>query len=253
MSKKYATYAEAKEAAKLLGFNSVTSYHAGYKQDPRLYVNPDQMLEGWVDWYDYLGNERPINKYYSTYCEARKAARSLGFRTSTGYMAEYEKDPKLPSTPSQIYEDWVDWYDYLGKVRPSSKYSSYTEAREAVKSIKIKNQDDYKERYREDPKLSSNPERTLNGWVNWFDFLGKEQPSSKYSSYKEARKAARSLNFKNQEEYIANYKKDPRLYSSPDKMFEDWIDWYDYLGNERPIFRFYSTHEDARKATQFLG
>ena len=65
---------------------------------------------------------------------------------------------------------WVDWYDYLG----TNKYT-FKEAKEAVRKLEIKTKPEYKERYKEDPRLPSHPDRTYEGkgWNNWPDYLGK--------------------------------------------------------------------------------
>ena len=48
--------------------------------------------------------------------------------------------------------------------------------------------------------------------------------------------AAQTLGIKNLPDYTKRYREDPRLPSCPDKIYADagWMDWYDFLGNERP-------------------
>ena len=54
-------------------------------------------------------------------------------------------------------------------------YPTYEEAKRAVAGRNIKSQDEYKKRYKEDPRLPSNPNSTYaaKGWIDWYDFLGK--------------------------------------------------------------------------------
>ncbi|HBW84773.1 MAG TPA: hypothetical protein DEF79_12105, partial [Gammaproteobacteria bacterium] len=64
MTTKYATLAEASEAAQRLGFKTQPEYKKSYRNDPKLPANPDQFYAGdWGDWYSFLGTERPIEKY----------------------------------------------------------------------------------------------------------------------------------------------------------------------------------------------
>ena len=51
MATKYATLAEASEAAQRLEFKTQPEYKKGYKQDPKLPANPNQLYAGdWDDW-----------------------------------------------------------------------------------------------------------------------------------------------------------------------------------------------------------
>ena len=62
--KKYATYAEASTATQALGIKSMAEYKTLFKEDPKLPASPDRFYKnlGWVDWYDFLGNEKPSGK-----------------------------------------------------------------------------------------------------------------------------------------------------------------------------------------------
>ena len=61
MATKYATLAEASEAAQRLEFKTQPEYKRDYKQDPKLPANPNQLYAGdWDDWYSFLGTEHPV-------------------------------------------------------------------------------------------------------------------------------------------------------------------------------------------------
>jgi len=251
----YPTYAEAQAAAKALGIKSHPDYKERYREDPRLPSTPSEFYAdaGWLDWYDFLGNERP--DVYPTYAEAQAAVQALGIKRQPDYRKRYREDPRLPSTPSEVYADagWIDLYDFLGNERPDL-YPTYAEAQAAAKALGIKNHPDYKERYREDPRLPSTPSEFYAdaGWIDWYDFLGNERPDV-YPTYAEAQAAAKALGIKRQPDYRKRYREDPRLPSSPDEVYADagWMDWYDFLGNERPDF--YPTYAEAQAAAQALG
>ncbi|KRP60157.1 hypothetical protein [Pseudomonas trivialis] len=67
-----------------------------------------------------------------------------------------------------------------------------------------------------------------------------------YQTYKEAKTAARALNFKNSSDYIKNYRRDPQLIGDPSRYYPDFVSMSDYLGcPEDPRGKFYSYEEAA--------
>ncbi|MBW1825015.1 MAG: hypothetical protein JRI87_10690, partial [Deltaproteobacteria bacterium] len=70
----------------------------------------------------------------------------------------------------------IDYYDFFGK-EPPNLYPTHEEASQSAQELGIKNGNEYKKRYNEDPRLPSTPAKTYKykGWVDWFDFLGKER------------------------------------------------------------------------------
>ena len=178
-AKKYPTYKEARTAARAFGFASYNKYKVGYQQDSKLPSSPQIVYaDEWVDWYDFLGIDRPRDKKYTTYEEARTVARTFGFAGCNEYMAGYQQDSKLPSTPEFVYaDDWVDWYVFLGNERSERKYSTYEEARTAARAFGFAGLNEYKADYQQDQKLPSSPNMAYaDEWVDWYDFLGNEPP-----------------------------------------------------------------------------
>ncbi|SDG80748.1 Phage integrase family protein [Pseudomonas benzenivorans] len=234
----YPTYTEAQVAAHTLGIRKIYDYNKRYREDRRLPANPRVFYAGagWTDWYDFLGNERP--DLYPTYTEAQVAAQALGIKKMPDYNKRFHEDPRLPANPHATYADagWTDWYDFLGNERPDL-YPTYSEAQAAALALGIKSMPDYNKRYREDQRLPASPHVIYAdaGWAGWYDFLGNERPDL-YPTYTEARVAALALGIKNIPDYRARYREDSRLPASPHVTYADagWMDWYDFLGNERP-------------------
>jgi len=234
----YPTYAEAQAAAQALGIKSLPDYNKRDRDDPRLPFSPDQTYAdaGWIDWYDFLGNESP--DLYPTYAEAQAAAQALGIKKWHDYKKRFRKDPRLPSNPSKFYADagWIDGYDFFGNEKPGL-YPTYAEAQAAAQALGIKSLPDYNKRYRDDPRLPSNPAAIYagTGWIDWYDLLGNERPDL-YPTYAEAQAAAQALGIKNNADYKKLLSEDTRLPATPNKYYADagWIDWYDFLGNESP-------------------
>lgn len=179
------TYAEAKAAAQVLDITDKEDYAARYRQDARLPASPDRVYSnaGWTNWYDFLGKKK--SPWY-TYTEAKTAVQALGIKNSKDYPKHYRQDPKLPSSPYQTYASvgWTNWDDFLGKKR-NSPYATYFEAQEAAQALRIKSQPDYHKRYRQNPRLPSNPVKTYanTGWTSWYDFLGTDAPRAVETEY----------------------------------------------------------------------
>ncbi|ELG7184205.1 hypothetical protein R9D81_004967 [Pseudomonas aeruginosa] len=252
--KNFFIYAEAQAVAQALGIKSQPDYTKRYREGQRLPCNPSEVYAdaGWTDWYDFLGKERP--DFYPTYAEAQAAAQALCIKSQPDYIKRYREDQRLPSNPKTAYADagWMDWYDFLGKERLDS-YPTYAEAQAAAQALGIRNMPDYRNRYREDQRLPCRPYRVYAyaGWMDWYDFLGNERPDL-YPTYAEAQAAAQALGIKNLPEYTNRYREDRRLPCRPNAVYAaGWIDWYDFLGNERPDI--YPTYAEAQAAAQALG
>ncbi|HKM38050.1 MAG TPA: VPA1269 family protein [Thiopseudomonas sp.] len=244
----YKTLSEAKLAAQQLGIQSSTQYDLRYKEDPGLPSTPRKYYhEDWLGWLDFLG--KPSPDWYATYQEARAAVQQLGIQSSEQYKEQHKKDPKLPSTPYNVYShDWVDWYDFLGKPSPDW-YATYQEARKAVQQLGIQSSDQYKEQYKKDPKLPSNPQKFYShDWVDGYDFLGLLGKPSRYATYQEAREATQQLGIKSSTQYDLRYKEDPKLSSTPRKTYpNEWTNWYEFLGTALDFYEIYQEASEAAK------
>ena len=179
---------------------SQAEYKKRYKEDPRLPSEPNSTYaaKGWIDWYDFLG--KPTTDFYPTFEKAKRAVAVINIKSKDEYQKRYKEDPRLPSNPNIFYKDkgWIGSFDFFGKPIPDL-YSTYKEAKRAVKRSNIKSQDEYKKRYKEDPRLPSNPNKFYKdkGRIDWFNLFGKPIPDF-YPTYKEAKRAVKRLNIKNQ-------------------------------------------------------
>ncbi|ABZ75086.1 integrase family protein [Shewanella halifaxensis HAW-EB4] len=260
---KYTTIEEASKAAIKLGIKRRSEYMKRYKEDPRLPSSPGEFYsddwQAFGTWYGFLGNDIP--DYYPTIGAASTAAIKLGIKRQPEYMKRYKEDPRLPSSPSKFYsDDWQafgTWYGFLGNEIPDY-YPTIEAASTAAIKLGIKSQPDYAERYKEAPRLPSNPgEFYSDDWQafgKWYGFLGSDIPDS-YPTIEAASKAAIKLGIKSQSEYMKRYKEDPRLHSCPNRLYrDDWQAfgrWYGFLGNDIP--NYYPTIEAASKAAIKLG
>ena len=253
----YKTFEEAKKAVIKLNIKTRKEYitQKRYKEDVKLPSNPSTFYKnkGWTNWEEF------IIIHYLTYEEAKEAVQKLGVKTRTNYIGNklYKGDPLLSSVPEKTYKNigWIDWYHFLGTKAPSI-YETYQEAKMAVQKLNIKSMKEYKNRRYEDNGLPSSPSECYGnkGWKTSSDFLNIEK-TEHYSTYQEAKKAAQNLGIKNRHYYHdkKKYKKDPKLPSSPDKLYKSkgWTDWYAFLGYK--TVNIYQTYAEAKQAVQSMN
>ena len=250
----YSNFDEAKNAVKKLKIKSRKEYHIRYNEDPRLPSKPDNKYlgRGWISFPAFLDYRAP--EFYATYEEAKIATEKLGIKSQKEYVTQkrYKEDPKLPSQPITFYKNrgWINWNDFI-----PACYLNYEEAKIAASRLSILTREDYlrKKRYKEDPLLPSNPEKTYinKGWVNWYIFLGAKSPDI-YDTYLKAKKAAKKLGISSMKEYKKRYKEDPSLPSSPSEIYKNkgWKSFYDFCSISEPFF--YTNYAEAQKAAQSL-
>ncbi len=114
-------------------------------------------------------------KHYATWQEASKAAINLGVTSQRTYLNERKADSKLPFAPQSMYYDFPGWKIFLGG-KKKEKYPSWQLAGEAARRIGILSSLEYQQKYKQDPKLPSNPQSAsvYGRFPGWKKFLGNE-------------------------------------------------------------------------------
>ncbi|WP_406675939.1 gamma-mobile-trio integrase GmtZ [Shewanella benthica] len=247
----YPTLAQAQQAARALAISKTGEYKQRYREDPRLPANPNSTYANeWQNWPTFLGNE--IKDFYPTLAQAQKAVRSLTISTTTEYQQRYREDPRLPSVPQNTYaNEWQNWPTFLGN-EIKDFYSTLAEAQQATQALTISTGEEYKQRYHEDSRLPSIPQKTYaNEWQNWPAFLGNIIKDF-YSTLAEAQQATQALAISRLVEYKQRYREDPHLPADPNKIYaNEWQNWPTFLGNE--IKDFYPTLAQAQQAVRALA
>ncbi len=139
----------------------------------------------------------------------------------------------------------------------SKKYETLEEASAAAIAL-LKEQGKkptralYKAHYKQNPRLPANPDRFYDSFTSWHEFLGKEAPVGKYETLEEASAAAIALLKKLGKKPIKDlygecYKLDPRLPAAPDRFYDSFTSWHEFLGKEAPVGK-YETLEEASAA-----
>jgi len=124
-------------------------------------------------------------------------------------------------------------------------YPTWQEAGEATKKLGIRSQDQYRQRYKKDPRLPSAPDATYKDFPGFTIFL-----EIFYLTVSEAATAAQALGIKSAGEYKKKYKKDPKLNSAPDRHYKDFPGWPKFLNLKKG---WYETCEDAAQAARALS
>ena len=173
----YTTYEEAQRIVQENGINSQADYMSSYKKlglpaAPNVFYKD----KGWSDWYDFFGSSKVT---YPTYEVAQKIVQENGINSQADYMSSY-KELGLPARPMEFYKGkgWIDWYSFFGRSKVS--YPAYEKAQSIVKENGINSASDYWLSHKE-LGLPAMPSMFYkdNGWIDWYDFLGKSRLISK--------------------------------------------------------------------------
>lgn len=244
----YKTWQEASEAARAMGLISDKKYKKSqaYKKDPRLPSTPEEYYQNFPGKsMFYRGEAKKV--FYPTWEQASRAARRLGIETFIEYKTAHRKDPALPSNPNVIYPDFPGYPTFLRKEPPiRDRYKTWQEASKAARRLGIKSVKDYYRLRKRDPRLPGNPQ-PYPDFPGWYMFLKGKARVIFYKTWEEAGEAARKLGIKIQVQYMKKRKKDPRLPSTPDKVYPDFPGYPTFLRGE-PRRNFYKTWQEASRA-----
>ena len=185
--------------------------------------------------------------------EAREYSRSLGLNDKEEwyeYWKSHERPEDIPARPDVAYKEWESWGDFFGTgpIAPQNrKFRPFKEAREYAHSLNFENKEGWDNLSKQGkiPKdIPIHPDRTYKkewkGWGDWLDTGTIATFNRKYCSFEEAREFARSLGLKGADDwdkYWKSHKKPDDIPASPeDRYKEEWISWYDFLGNEETVW-----------------
>jgi hypothetical protein len=142
----------------------------------------------------------------------------------------------------------LDIVDEITKYGPKRDYWSFEKAREYVRSLNLRNVDEYY-KLRKPKELPSKPDITYKGeWKGFGDWLGTNKIdtrtlSKQFLPFEEAREYVRNLKLRTVEEwweYCKSGKKPLYIPSAPERIYTDkWISYGDFLGT----FRLFNKHK----------
>lgn len=172
----YPSYEEAKKIVIANGIKSGTKYKLVCKS-LGLPTNPNATYKGkgWSCWKEFWGEKK---KLFPPYKEAQNLVIKYGVQS----MREYHSICNalgLPKNPERTYKDcgWTSWLSFLCKDK--KLFPTYKEAKKIVAESGIKSMKEYILVYKA-IGLPSSPcyQYRDEGWIDWYDFLGKSKPIS---------------------------------------------------------------------------
>ncbi len=207
-----------------------------------------------ASWNEWLGTEEGWKKRWRNFQDAKVFVHQLALKNE-GEWRIFIKSGQLPSdlpkSPASVYNEWQGMGDWLGtgNVAPADrKFLSFEEAKQVVKEFNIKTQRELKEFILSENCPSgfpSNPNATYKDqWIGLGDFLGTNTlapQDMQFYSYAEAKRIVISNNVRNKEEYYVLKKINPLLPAYPAKKYNEFKNWYDFLG--KPEKEFYAFDE----------
>lgn len=114
------------------------------------------------------------NKY--SFDELKAECKSLGINNSVEYRKRYKELPGFPAHPERTYSsEWTSYKDFFD----IQDFISYKEMIDLIQPLNFANAKEYKKFIKEakDSTLPFDPQTSYQGdWINWFRFLGKEEP-----------------------------------------------------------------------------
>ena len=153
----FCSFTDLKNLVRKLKLKSRKEWQEYYKSDNKRNDIPSRpenaYKKEWISWGDFLGTGTiaSFNKKYRSFEDAREFVHALGVTGQQQWQKEYvksgNKPDDIPSNPQKVYEkEWKGWGDWTGtgNVAPSNKqYRPYKEAREFVRSLGLKNRDEW--------------------------------------------------------------------------------------------------------------
>jgi hypothetical protein len=258
---RWRSFEKAREYVREQGIKNLEEWKAFIKDGKKpedIPSHPNQTYKdrGWAGYGDWLGTGNVRKGSWRPFEEARKYVRGLGLKGQKEWYAftkSADRPRDIPAHPSRIYKNsgWIGTIDWLGSknTRRSNHWLPFEEAREYARSLGIKDQKEWYAFTKGDnrPKnIPSNPSQLYkdSGWLGWSDWIGTnkiqkgtEDMKKAWRSFEEAKKFARTLNFKSSsgwKEFSKTSKRPEDIPFNPQAVYKDlgWAGWSDWLGIE---------------------
>jgi hypothetical protein len=180
--KVFRSFAEAREFTRKLNLKNFTEWQdyckSGNKPDDIPSTpNGTYKNKGWKSMGDWLGtgNVAAKNKTYLPFAEAREFVRKLNLKNFTewqDYCKSGNKPDDIPSNPSRTYknDEYVDLGNWLGTGYVASQkriYRNFTEAKEFVRSLGLKNHEEWREYCASGNKPDDIPKNPWDVYKEW--------------------------------------------------------------------------------------
>lgn len=213
---------------------------------------------------------------YLPFEDARLRVQAQKFKNQGQYLAWIlrAQPRRLPTWPQKIYrgKGWCGWRDFLGLdgaaspgrkqldfagKRPGrSNFRPFKQAREHIRALGLASSSQYASWAKSSARpedIPRAPDQVYKGqgWINWYDWLGKSEPPT-FKSFEQAREYVRAQGFANQIAYQAWARSSARpedIPANPCGTYAQrgWVNWPDWLG--KPV-RCFLDFETLRQRVQ---
>ena len=144
------------------------------------------------------------------------------------YRQKQKKHPNWPSAPDVHYREWTNWPEFFG--REKTEFVDFQTLKQQISEAGIQTRDQYLEEKRNHPTWPSNPYEYYNEWVNWPDFLKREDKFLDFTALKDAVQQAKIQTYL---QYFEEQKKHSDWPSHPERQYKEWTNWKDFLNKEK--------------------
>ena len=162
----------------------------------------------------------------------KEEVQKLGLKTQEEYAAVYKDHQGWHSSPQNYYKDrgWNGWPELFGK--EYRKLLSFNNFVVEVRAAGINKPYEYNESYLNHKGWPAQPFRVYKdkGWESWEHLFGVEKKEK--LSFEDLRKQVREAGIKNRSEYKFEYQNRKGWPGSPEKAYEEWTGWKDFLGTK---------------------
>ena len=179
--------------------------------------------------------------------EAKAVIRKVGL-TSLIQFQQWSKSGKrpedFPANPHRTYkEEWTGWGDFLGAGNISTRkkeFMNFEEAQTFIRNEGVQTRMEFEAWKRSGKRpedFPSAPEQTYKEeWGGWGDFLGTGNMAhgkKEFMSFEEAKTFIQNEGIQTSAEFQKwkrEGKRPAAFPSTPNKVYEEWIGWGDFLG-----------------------
>jgi hypothetical protein len=276
----YLPFKEAREFVRELNLKNIDEWRAytksGNKPDDIPSAPHNIYKKEWKGVGDWLGTGSVSSKdrYFRSFTEAREFVRALNLKSDKewkDYCKSGNKPDDIPFAPRHTYKnEFKGMGDFLGTGTVASfnrEYRSFKEAREFVRSLGLKNQNEWKDYCKSGNKPDNIPRNANTTYKNEFkgmgDWLGTDSISNRdkvFRSFTEAREFVRALNLSGEDqwrEYCTSGNKPDDIPSNPNTVYKNngYLNSGDWLGTGYIALskRKYRSFTEAREFVRKLG
>jgi hypothetical protein len=178
--RQFLPFQEAREFVRVLNLKNISEWQkycvSGNKPND-IPTNPNRdYKKEWKGVGDWLGtgNVASYNKQFRSFESAKKYMSSLHLKNSKEwrlFLKSKDKPNDIPGTPEKVYKkEWKGMGDWLGTGNVANfnkQYRSYKEAREFVRSLGLKNANEWKEYCKSGNKPDDIPAAPWNVYKEW--------------------------------------------------------------------------------------